>query len=45
MWVLPVDTPLQYFGNIFIDDGVDIDIGTKYSFVGASDFYEKSVWA
>ena len=45
MWVLPVDTPLQYFGNIFIDDGVDIDICTKYSSEGASNFDEKYVWA
>ena len=42
IWVLPVDTPLQYFGNKFIDDGFDIDKGTKYSFEGESDYDENT---
>ena len=45
IWALPVDKHLLFFGNIFIYDGVDIDIGIKYSFEGASDFDEKSVWS
>ena len=44
IWVLTCDIPRQYFGNTFIDDGVDIDICTKYSFEGAFGFDEKPFW-
>ena len=44
IWILPVEIS-PFLGNTFIYDGVDIDICTKYSFEGASDFDEKYVWA
>ena len=36
--VLPVDASISFLGRTFIDDGVEIDIGIVYSFVGASGF-------
>ena len=36
--VLPVDASISFLGRTFIDDGVEIDIGLVYSFMGEYGF-------